>query len=120
MLLLNLIVWVEILEGPTWVPKDKRFTLKKFLGGQLEKGDEEAGDDELEAVNSKVNRLKWMLEHTMGAQGDFERRRAELSLRQAVGDRNEVTDDAVVKSYMDSVEEGGCCGITCYMAAWLS
>ncbi|KAE9005157.1 hypothetical protein PF011_g12158 [Phytophthora fragariae] len=97
----------EILEGPTWVPKDKRFTLKNFLADQLQKEDGEAKDVKLEAANSKANRLKWMLEHTMGAQGDFERRRAELSLRQAVGDRNEVTDDAVVKSYMDSVEQGG-------------
>ncbi|GMF12160.1 unnamed protein product [Phytophthora lilii] len=83
---------------------DKGDHTLKFLADQEKSED---GEDALEAVNTKANRLKWMLEHTMGAQGDFERRRAELSLRQAVGDRNEVTDDAVVKSYVDSVKEGG-------------
>ncbi|GMF22113.1 unnamed protein product [Phytophthora fragariaefolia] len=97
----------EILDGPMWVPKDKRVTLKTYLTGQLEKGGAEAGLDELTTVNSKANRLKWMLEHTMGAQGDFERRRTELSLRRAVEDTEEVADDAVVDSYVDSVKEGG-------------
>ncbi|POM68904.1 Hypothetical protein PHPALM_14871 [Phytophthora palmivora] len=93
----------EILEGPMWVPEDKRMTLKKFLASQ---GDNEDGEDVLEAANTKVNRLKWMLEHTMGAQGDFERRRAELKLRRE-GEDKEVTDEDVVKSYLDSVKEGG-------------
>jgi hypothetical protein len=97
----------EILEGPTWVPKDKRTTLKKFLVGQLKGEEEQMDEDTLEAVNTKTNRLKWMLEHTMGAQGDFERRRAELKLRREVGDTMEVTDDEVVQSYADSVKEGG-------------
>ncbi|ETI36056.1 hypothetical protein F443_17740 [Phytophthora nicotianae P1569] len=94
----------EILEGPTWVPQDKRVTLKKFLEDQHKGQDGAPGK---EVVNTKVNRLKWMLEHTMGAQGDFERRRAELKLRQEVGDEKGVTDDDVVKSYLDSVKEGG-------------
>ncbi|KAI9999078.1 hypothetical protein PInf_003757 [Phytophthora infestans] len=91
----------EILEGPTWVPQDKRMTLKKFSA------DQQKDKDGAFMVNTKVNRLIWMLEHTMGAQGDFERRRAELKLRQEVGDRKEVTDDDIAKSYLDSVEEGG-------------
>ncbi|KAG7389912.1 hypothetical protein PHYPSEUDO_009170 [Phytophthora pseudosyringae] len=94
----------DILEGPTWVPKDKRVTLKKFLADQQKSGE---GESALEVANTKANRLKWMLEHTMGAQGDFDRRRAELKLRQDVGDRNEVGDETVVKSYVDSVQEGG-------------
>ncbi|OWZ16203.1 hypothetical protein PHMEG_00010035 [Phytophthora megakarya] len=93
----------EILEGPTWVPKDKRVTLKKFLTDQEQHED---GDGALEAANTKVNRLKWMLEHTMGSQGDFERRRVELRLRQEIDDK-EVTDEDVLKSFMDSVKEGG-------------
>ncbi|KAK1932558.1 hypothetical protein P3T76_012142 [Phytophthora citrophthora] len=93
----------EILEGPVWVPTDKRVTLKKFLADLHG----EDGDVATEEMNTKVNRLKWMLEHTMGAQGDFERRRAELKLRKAVGDQADVTDKDVVKSYTDSVKEGG-------------
>uniref|UniRef100_M4BWE2 Calcineurin-like phosphoesterase domain-containing protein n=1 Tax=Hyaloperonospora arabidopsidis (strain Emoy2) TaxID=559515 RepID=M4BWE2_HYAAE len=43
----------------------------------------------------------------MGSGGDFERRRSELVLRQEVGDMNNVMDENVVKSYVDSVKEGG-------------
>ncbi|KAH7460235.1 uncharacterized protein KRP23_14603 [Phytophthora ramorum] len=97
----------EILEGPTWVSKDKRTTLKKFLADQQEGEDGGDVDEALQAANTKVNRLKWMLEHTMGAQGDFERRRAELSSRQEVDGKNEVSEEDVVKSYVNSVEDGG-------------
>ncbi|KAL3667523.1 hypothetical protein V7S43_007742 [Phytophthora oleae] len=97
----------EILDGPVWVPRDKRVTLVKFLADLQGGEDGDVGDDIIEKVNTKANRLKWMLEHTMGAQGDFERRRAELKLRKAVGNQNDVTDDDVVKSYVDSVREGG-------------
>ncbi|KAI9912164.1 hypothetical protein PsorP6_008790 [Peronosclerospora sorghi] len=48
-----------------------------------------------------------MLDHTMGAQGDFERRRTELTSRQQIGARQNITDDDVVESYVDSVKEGG-------------
>ncbi|KAG7400973.1 hypothetical protein PHYBOEH_003563 [Phytophthora boehmeriae] len=89
----------EILEGPTWVPKDKRVTVKAFLATQQQAKD---GEIPIEAVNTKVNRLKWMLEHTMGSQGDFSRRRDELRSREA-----EVSDEDVVNSYMSSVENGG-------------
>ncbi|RLN65698.1 hypothetical protein BBP00_00002701 [Phytophthora kernoviae] len=88
----------EILEGPTWVPKDKRVTLKDFLATQQQSND---GEIAMETVNTKVNRLKWMLEHTMGAQGDFSRRRDELRSRKA-----EFSDKDVLNSYMDSVEDG--------------
>ncbi|KAG1707456.1 hypothetical protein DVH05_026654 [Phytophthora capsici] len=96
----------DILEGPVWVPRDKRVTLKKFLA-DLQSKDGDAGDNAVTSVNTKANRLKWMLEHTMGAQGDFERRRAELKLHKTVSDQADVTDEEVVESYMDSVKEGG-------------
>ncbi|RQM17224.1 hypothetical protein DD237_001842 [Peronospora effusa] len=94
----------EVLEGPMWVPVDKRMTLTQFLAKEKKKKDGDGADDTIEAVNSKTNRLKWILEHTMGAQGDFERRRTELMLRQDVAD---VTNENVVKSYVESVMEGG-------------
>ena len=87
-----------------WVPVDKRMTLTKFLAIEQKKNNGDGANDTIEAVNTKTNRLKWILEHTMGAQGDFERRRTELMLRQDVDD---VTNEDVVKSYVESVMEGG-------------
>lgn len=112
---------IEIRDGPVWVPEAKRVTIRDFLAQQLEKSESGAtckadgdhaelkGDDaRLEAVNTKVNRLQWMLEHTMGSQGDFERRRRELVERQRGPDGNgptdPVDDDAVLCSYLDSVQ----------------
>uniref|UniRef100_M4BWE1 Calcineurin-like phosphoesterase domain-containing protein n=1 Tax=Hyaloperonospora arabidopsidis (strain Emoy2) TaxID=559515 RepID=M4BWE1_HYAAE len=98
----------QVLESPTWVPESKRMTLKKYLVEQVTKTNGELlPDNNIEAVNTKTNRLKWMLDHTMGSGGDFERRRSELVLRQEVGDMNNVMDENVVKSYVDSVKEGG-------------
>ncbi|TDH73044.1 hypothetical protein CCR75_000013 [Bremia lactucae] len=96
----------ETLDGPTWVPKDKRLTLKKFLNDQINCTTLDAKESALDAVNTKTNRLKWMLDHTMGAQGDFERRRAELYLNQANHDE-EITDEIVMSSYADSIREDG-------------
>ena len=67
-----------------WVPEDKRMTLKKFLAKEQKRENRDRVDveDTMESINIKTNRLKCMLEHTIGAQGDFERRRSELMLRQ--------------------------------------
>ncbi|CAI5726612.1 unnamed protein product [Peronospora destructor] len=51
-------------------------TLTKFLATEQKKEDGDGADDTIKAANSKTNRLKWIPEHTMAAQGDFERRRA--------------------------------------------
>lgn len=115
---------VEIYDGPLWVPKAKRVTIRNFLAQQLEKSgaattckaDGERtelgeGTARLQAVNTKVNRLQWMLEHTMGSQGDFERRRQELVERQRGPDDSAQTtpvdDNAVLTSYLDSVQDEG-------------
>ncbi|CAI5726314.1 unnamed protein product [Peronospora destructor] len=75
-----------------------------FLATEQKKEDGNGANDTIKAANSKTNRLKWILEHTLAAQGDFERRRTELMLRQDVDD---VTDKNVVKSYVENVMEGG-------------
>ena len=57
----------------------------------------------LEHYNTKANRLRWMLNDTMGAAGEFEFRRTELQL---LGASEEVSDDAVVRSFEASVGVG--------------
>ncbi|KAG8458321.1 hypothetical protein KFE25_005168 [Diacronema lutheri] len=54
--------------------------------------------------NTKPNRLRWILDHTMGAAGDFERRRDELRLTRRV---ERVGDDDVVASFVESVADTG-------------
>ncbi|TMW66349.1 hypothetical protein Poli38472_004114 [Pythium oligandrum] len=100
----------DIYNGPVWVPQAKRITLPKFLTKLMQKKDGEVTevlpDAELDGVNSKVNRLKWMLDYTMGSDGDFERRRLELTRDQGEASRV-VSDDQVLQSFMDSVYPGG-------------
>ena len=52
-------------------------------------------------VPNQINRLKWMLEKSMGSQGDFERRRAELKEMNLAS-----FDNDVVNSYLASVQPG--------------
>lgn len=42
----------------------------------------------------------WMLDCTMGAQGDFERRRDELKI---IENKQQIDDNEVAKSYLNSV-----------------
>jgi hypothetical protein len=56
-------------------------------------------------VRRSRRRLRWLLAHTMGADGMFERRRAELAAMMEVGATGSVTDDAVVDSYQRQVGE---------------
>ena len=58
----------------------------------------------LERYNTKANRLRWMLNDTMGAAGEFEFRRTELQL--LGGPSAEVSDDDVVASFEASIGVG--------------
>lgn len=90
-------------------------TIKSFLERQIKSEQEHNGENEgvivddqlLNAANTKVNRLKWMLEHTMGAQGDFEKRRKEIASRFKDQATTLPSDESVLQSYLDSVREGG-------------
>lgn len=115
-------VRIEIYEGPQWVPPSRRMMLSRFLVDEIKRmdkasvealGDQSSHDilaslprDLVAAANTKVNRLKHMLEHTMGSQGDFERRRGELARRQQ-RELATVDDQAVLQSFEQSVQEGG-------------
>lgn len=97
-------------------------TLSRFLVDEIKRMDKasvEALEDQsshdilsslprdlVAAANTKVNRLKYMLEHTMGSQGDFERRRGELA-RKRQQEPTAVDDQAVLRSFEQSVQEGG-------------
>ncbi|OQR98378.1 hypothetical protein ACHHYP_08680 [Achlya hypogyna] len=91
----------DLVDGPLWVPSNHRVSVVDFLcRNVLKRPRDDVTPAELAAVNTKINRVKWMLTHTMGSDGDFERRRTELG-----GDT--VSDDAVVESFEASVTTGG-------------
>jgi hypothetical protein len=73
------------------VEADKRVTPKMFLEGQKEGSLQ---------VNNAANRLRWMLKDTMGSEGAFERRAAELWLLTG----HSSTDSDVVNSYRREVD----------------
>jgi len=56
----------------------------------------------IDELNTPVNKLKWMLDHTMGCQGTFELRRKEIAHRRG-SPINEVTDEDVFRSFRESV-----------------
>jgi hypothetical protein len=55
------------------------------------------------SVNNAANRLRWILDTTMGAAGAFERRRHELSILREC-DKAAISDEHVVQSYRDEVD----------------
>ncbi len=76
----------------------------------------DVGDDAVAAVNTKTNRLRWLLDCAINAPGAFEFRRQEISLmsRQGV---DSVSDDDVLQSYVSSVGDGELAWLSCYMQA---
>ena len=75
---------LEHLPGPHWVPDPKRSTPASYLrqrkAARLSIPPEEVSDEQLRAANTMANRLRYILEETMGAGGELERRAAELDL----------------------------------------
>eukprot|EP00854_Cymbomonas_tetramitiformis_P003742 gene3742-4681_t len=65
--------------------------------------DAEVDDVLLSKLNTRTNRLKWMLTCTLGSSDAFEYRRLELSILQDV-DSSSISDDQVTQSFLDSVE----------------
>jgi len=98
---------LEEVPGPYWVPENKRISPAQFLRKKIAK---EAGipeDDvslqQLKEANTAANRMRWMLKDTMGADGEFERRAAELAFLH----QYTPTEEQVVASFVDSVAPGG-------------
>eukprot|EP00286_Rhodomonas_abbreviata_P021989 CAMPEP_0181308944 /NCGR_PEP_ID=MMETSP1101-20121128/11750_1 /TAXON_ID=46948 /ORGANISM="Rhodomonas abbreviata, Strain Caron Lab Isolate" /LENGTH=523 /DNA_ID=CAMNT_0023415395 /DNA_START=24 /DNA_END=1592 /DNA_ORIENTATION=+ len=91
---------------PYWVAPEKRVTPNMALEKDPKTG------------NKGADRLKWMLKHTMGADGGFERRKFELAEMQ---DKNmsEISDDDVVTSYRDSIDATQKDWKKCFMLEYL-
>ena len=80
---------------PYWDAAEKRVTPQMFLDkNQVDNGGRE---------NTAANRLRYILKHTMGADGAFERRREELSIIRNCG-KEDVSDEDVVESYRNEVD----------------
>mmetsp|Transcript_41456 Transcript_41456/g.75110 ORF Transcript_41456/g.75110 Transcript_41456/m.75110 type:complete len:497 (+) Transcript_41456:21-1511(+) len=60
---------------------------------------QQQGAATLDEMNTLPNRLRWLLDITLGAEGQFESRREELRALQM-----DSSDDGVVQSYIDAVE----------------
>lgn len=80
---------LEHLPGPYWVPAAKRVTpsafLRKRVAAQFGVEPAEVSDGQLQAANTIANRLRYILTETMGADGELERRAAELDEIAAAG-----------------------------------
>ena len=72
------------LPGPAWVPEAKRVTpimyLRKLAAKRLEIEPADVTREQLDEANTLPNRMRYLLAETMGADGELERRAAELEL----------------------------------------
>lgn len=99
--------WATV-PGAPWVTESKRVSPRLHLARLVakERAIDEAAVDEamLAEANTLSERIRWMLKETMGSDGEYERRRAELSL---LAGGAGVPDDAVAASFLDSARPGG-------------
>jgi hypothetical protein len=91
--------------GVTGAGKDCRQYIKELAVKQgVAPNADEVNEDQIIQLNTMANRLRWILDCTMGSVGDFEFRRQELALLagSAVSD---ISDEAVVASFYGSVAD---------------
>eukprot|EP01090_Pellita_catalonica_P004420 TRINITY_DN14249_c0_g1_i1.p1 TRINITY_DN14249_c0_g1~~TRINITY_DN14249_c0_g1_i1.p1 ORF type:complete len:570 (+),score=109.32 TRINITY_DN14249_c0_g1_i1:45-1754(+) len=105
---------IDEIPAPFWVKQRDRVSLRKYLT-QLSTTTTSSPSSslDLEKFNTRTNRLKWMLIHTLGCPKTFEFRRQELQLlaEQAAISKGEkkdvkeiqITDDDVTQNMIDSV-----------------
>jgi hypothetical protein len=91
--------------GVTGAAKDCLQYLKELavLQGAV-KAAEEVSEDVVARMNTMPNRLRWILDCTMGSVGDFEYRRQEMALLSG-RPASDIDDDAVVASFYNSVAD---------------
>lgn len=92
---------IDEIPPPHWDPKAP--TLRSYLESVAKSSEVSS----VQAANTRVERLKYMLLHTLGCSDTFEFRREELSILRGVN-KNEseisITDDDVVESFLHEVE----------------
>lgn len=93
-----------------WVAPKQQTTPWAYLTGVAarQRGipESEVTPDMVSEENSVCNRIQYHLKHDMGADGEFEFRRQELALLSGQT-ANDIGDDEVTESYIESVQEGG-------------
>jgi hypothetical protein len=104
---------LERVPGPYWVPEAKRITPLMFLRSlSVEKYGSSLTDSmSVQQIGSNfntiTNRIRWMLKETMGADGELERRRAELALLRGERPASNIVFEA---SRRHDPAAGGCGG----------
>jgi hypothetical protein len=89
--------------GVTGAGKDCReYIIDMAVKQGLAPSPDEVSESLIMDMNTKANRLRWILDCTMGSVGDFEFRRQELALL-AGKSVSDIDDDAVVDSFYGSV-----------------
>ena len=80
---------LPMLDGPRWVPAAKRVTpeqyLRKLCALRSNVEPDEVTAEQLAPMNTLANRMRYILKETMGAEGELERRSAELDELEALG-----------------------------------
>jgi hypothetical protein len=91
---------------PHWDPEAP--TLRQYLESILQKEGKFCNFITVEQLNTRVNRLHCILLHTLGCPHTFEFRRQELAiLASRTASPEDITDDEVVQSFLDEIQEGG-------------
>jgi hypothetical protein len=105
--------------GPHWDTNAP--TLQQYLTSLADSSSSTTTDNNLQALDTRVNRLQYMLRHTLGCPDTFEFRRRELQILQTAGgddatdmdgnetgttDRTIITDEQVVDSFLHEIEHG--------------
>lgn len=89
---------IDDIPPPHWDPSAP--TLRAYLEGVAKtKGLATAKD-----VNTRVERLKYMLKHTLGCPDTFEFRRQELAILNGNCDVEDISDDQVLENFVHEVE----------------
>ena len=99
---------LERIPGPYWVAPAKQVTplmhLRAAVAARHRVAQDAVTPDMMAAANTLAARLRWMLDETYGAAGEFERRHAELTL---LNGGRPPTEEETAASFVDSVKPGG-------------
>lgn len=96
--------------GAFWVPIDKNTSPWDYFRGLAAEAEgvhiDDLSEKQIRRHCTKANKMRYHLKFDMGSDGEFEFRRQELAI---ILDRDikDISDDEVMVSYEDSLEDGG-------------